>query len=359
MKNIVKRLVCTILIACTIVCQVAVPTTVDAYTASSISTGSYRIKNVYSGKYLNVSGSGSSNGTNVNIYTKDGTSGQTFKISKLSGQYWLSPKCASTKVVNVKGSSVQSSSNVNIYSKDSSGDGTQLWVLQKVSKGYVIRSAGNDNCVLAATGSTNGSNVCVKTYSSGSTKQIWTLEKVSSGSEAEETVSTDNKSVSQIKSQIASTYKKAKSIAGRSNFAHQCSLYVYSQLRALKIYQVPDTYWNGSGWYYNLRANATTSTGYVQKKYSGRSCLTKIINANNGKNVYNIVVSFPKSYRSSSSVGHVLFIHAIIDGKVYYSDNYTYNGMPEGSVIVKSVSEFTNYFASNYGGINGAVHFVK
>ena len=89
MKNIVKRLVCTILIACTIVCQVAVPTTVDAYTASSISTGSYRIKNVYSGKYLNVSGSRSSNGTNVNIYTKDGTSGQTFKISKLSGQYWL------------------------------------------------------------------------------------------------------------------------------------------------------------------------------------------------------------------------------------------------------------------------------
>ena len=134
---------------------------------------------------------------------------------------------------------------------------------------------------------------------------------------------------------------------------------VYSQLRALKIYQVPDTYWNGSRWYYNLKSNAKTSTGYVQKKYSGKSCLTKIVNANNGKNVYNIVVSFPKSYRSSSSVGHVLFIHAIIDGKVYYSDNYRYQGKPEGSVIVKSVSEFTNYFSSNYGGITGAVHFVK
>ena len=357
MKNIVKKLICTVLIACTIVCQVVVPITADAYTSASVSTGSYRLKNVYSGKYLNVAGSRSSNGTNVNIYTKDGTSGQTFKISKSSGKYWLSPKCASSKVVNVKGSSVKSGANVNIYSKDSSGDGTQMWILQKVSSGYVLRSADNDKCVLAATGKTNGSNVCVKTYSSGSTKQIWKLEKVSSSTGG--SASTTNKTVSQIKSQITSTYKKAKSIAGRSNFAHQCSLYVYSQLRALKIYQVPDTYWNGSRWYYNLKSNAKTSTGYVQKKYSGKSCLTKIVNANNGKNVYNIVVSFPKSYRSSSSVGHVLFIHAIIDGKVYYSDNYRYQGKPEGSVIVKSVSEFTNYFSSNYGGITGAVHFVK
>ena len=167
------------------------------------------------------------------------------------------------------------------------------------------------------------------------------------------------KSVSKIKSQINSTYRKAKSISGRSNFAHQCSLYVYSQLRALKIYQVPDTYWNGSGWYYNLRSGAKTSTGYTQKKYSGKTCLKKLVNANGGKDVYNVVVSFPKSYRSSSSVGHVLFIHAIKDGKVYYSDNYRYNGKPEGSVIIKSVNEFTSYFSSNYGGINGAVHFKK
>ena len=178
-------------------------------------------------------------------------------------------------------------------------------------------------------------------------------------SSAKAKATTKTKSVSQIKKQITSTYKKAKSISGRNNFAHQCSLYVYSQLRALKIYQVPDTYWNGSKWYSKLKSGAKTSTGYTQKKYSGKNCLKKLVNANNGKDVYNVVVSFPKSYRSSSSVGHVLFIHAIKNGKVYYSDNYRYNGKPEGSVIVKSVNEFTNYFSSNYGGINGAVHFVK
>ena len=107
------------------------------------------------------------------------------------------------------------------------------------------------------------------------------------------------------------------------------------------------------------RSGAKTSTGYTQKKYSGKTCLKKLVNANGGKDVYNVVVSFPKSYRSSSSVGHVLFIHAIKNGKVYYSDNYRYNGKPEGSVIIKSVNEFTSYFSSNYGGINGAVHFKK
>ena len=148
-------------------------------------------------------------------------------------------------------------------------------------------------------------------------------------------------------------------MTGRTNFSQQCSLYVYSQLRALNIYQTPDTYWNGSQWYSKLTNNGKTRTGYTQKKYAGVNCLTNLVNANGGKDVYNVVVTFPRSYRSTSTVGHVLFIHAIKDGKVYYSDNYAYAGQPEGSAIVKSISEFTNYFSSNYSGITGAVHFVK
>lgn len=200
--------------------------------------------------------------------------------------------------------------------------------------------------------------VAVPTVADAYTKSnLSYTQSIKKGSTSSAKAST--KSVSQIKKQITSTYKKAKSIAGRRNFSHQCSLYVYSQLRALKIYQVPDTYWNGSLWYSKLTSYGKTSTGYTQIKYSGVNCLTKLINANGGKDVYNIVVSFPKSYRSTSTVGHVLFIHAIKDGKVYYSDNYRYAGKAEGSMLVKTVSEFTNYFSSNYSGINGAVHFVK
>ena len=121
-------------------------------------------------------------------------------------------------------------------------------------------------------------------------------------------------------------------MTGRTNFSQQCSLYVYSQLRALNIYQTPDTYWNGSQWYSKLTNNGKTRTGYIQKKYAGVNCLTNLVNANGGKDVYNVVVTFPRSYRSTSTVGHVLFIHAIKDGKVYYSDNYAYAGQPEGSI---------------------------
>ena len=45
--------------------------------------------------------------------------------------------------------------------------------------------------------------------------------------------------------------------------------------------------------------------------------------------------------------------------EVYYSDNYRYCGMSEGSVIVKTVSEFTNYFSYHYSGPTGAIHFIK
>lgn len=197
-----------------------------------------------------------------------------------------------------------------------------------------------------------------KTYvSTGTTSSGSTSESTSTGTTNNTTTAT--KTVSQIKSQIASTYAQAKAMTGRTNFSKQCSLYVYSQLKALNIYQTPDTYWNGSQWYSKLTTNGKTRTGYTQKKYAGVNCLTNLVNANGGKDVYNVVVTFPRSYRSTSTVGHVLFIHAIKDGKVYYSDNYNYNGQPEGSMIVKSISEFTNYFSSNYSGITGAVHFVK
>lgn len=61
----------------------------------------------------------------------------------------------------------------------------------------------------------------------------------------------------------------------------------------------------------------------------------------------------------SGVTGHVLFIHAIIDGKVYYSDNYRYCGMSEGSVIVKTISKFINYFSYHYGVPAGPIYFVK
>ena len=274
-----------------------------------------------------------------------------------------------------------------------SGASTSHNILGTVTKGnsveikdtqngwHKINYKGNDGNVISGAATTysilgtlsNGKTVTIYEESNGwykinynggygwVSKTYVSTGTTSSGSTSTGTTNTTTttKTVSQIKSQIATTYAQAKAMTGRTNFSQQCSLYVYSQLRALNIYQTPDTYWNGSQWYSKLTNNGKTRTGYTQKKYAGVNCLTNLVNANGGKDVYNVVVTFPRSYRSTSTVGHVLFIHAIKDGKVYYSDNYAYAGQPEGSTIVKSISEFTNYFSSNYSGITGAVHFVK
>lgn len=367
MKKYFRRILCSLIVACILVGNLGISVIVDAMESASIKGGNYTLKNVYSGKYLNVSGGKTANGTNINIYEGNGKKSQTYKIYKINSSYALTPTCTSSeKLINVQGDKVKANANVMLYDKSGEGHSTQRWIFENVSGGYVLRSANNTKYVLTCIGNKNGSNVNVQTYKKGNKKQIWKLEakKTSSNTIEGSNNTGEEKGVLEIKSQIIKTYKKCREITGRSNFTKQCSLYVYSQLKVLGIYQTPDTYWNGNQWYSKLKSNAVTKTGYTQKKYSGKSCLSKIVDANNDENIYNIVVSFPNSYvngrnNGSGGAGHVLFIHAIIDGKVYYSDNYRYCGMSEGSVIVKTISEFTDYFSYHYGAPTGAVHFVK
>lgn len=367
MKRYFRRILCSLIVVCILVGNLGMAAEADAMESVNIREGNYNLKNVYSGKYLNVSGGKTANGTNINIYEGNGRKSQTYKIYKINSSYALTPNCTSRgKLVNVKGNKVKANANVMLYEKNGKGHSTQRWVLEKVSGGYVLRSANNTKYALTCINSKNESNVNMQVYKKGNKKQIWKLESKQTSSNTTEGSNNTRKEkdVSEIKSQITRTYKKCRENTGRSNFKKQCSLYVYSQLKVLGVYQTPDTYWNGNQWYSKLKPNAVTKTGYTQKKYSGKSCLSKIVGANKNENIYNIVVSFPNSYVNGKNTGfggagHVLFIHGIIDGKVYYSDNYRYCGMSEGSVIVKTVSEFTNYFSYHYGGPTGAIHFVK
>lgn len=346
-----------------------------------------------SGKYISSTSAGSSTSTGTTQTTKTGT-------ITASSLYVRSGASTSHNILGTvtKGNSVEIKDTQNGWHKINY-KGNDGWVSGK----YITSSSSSSTSGSTSTGTTQASKTgtitatslnvrsgaattysILGTLSNGKTVTIYeesngwykinynggygwvsktyvSTGTTSSGSTSTGTTNTTTttKTVSQIKSQIATTYAQAKAMTGRTNFSQQCSLYVYSQLRALNIYQTPDTYWNGSQWYSKLTNNGKTRTGYIQKKYAGVNCLTNLVNANGGKDVYNVVVTFPRSYRSTSTVGHVLFIHAIKDGKVYYSDNYAYAGQPEGSTIVKSISEFTNYFSSNYSGITGAVHFVK
>lgn len=173
----------------------------DTYSVS-ITTGSYfTIKNLGSGKMLNVYGSKSANNTNITVYQNDNTSGQQFKITSYSGKYYFTPKCASSSAVNVYGSTSKENSNVCVWSLTKNP--TQLWVIEynPSLSGYIIRSASNTNYVLTATGSANSSNVCLKKYSSTNKYQVWTsnafkvtVNRASSGS-GQQTPTTTQKTI--------------------------------------------------------------------------------------------------------------------------------------------------------------------
>lgn len=172
---------------------------------------------------------------------------------------------------------------------------------------------------------------------------------------------------------INSTYSEALSRAnadvGISKFDGWCGLYVRLQLDVLGIGHVPGgALGNGRDVYGNLTAEATTSTGYKQKKYPGNNCLYDIVNAY-GNKVENIVISFDHQYgkdkygnpysSANPGAGHVVFIHGIIDNVVYFSESYSSSGygFTEGTPVKLSLSAFMSRYNGNNGDAIGAVVF--
>ena len=159
-----------------------------------------------------------------------------------------------------------------------------------------------------------------------------------------------------IKTQISETYSKARSEFGKS-FNKYCASYVQFQLSILGITSKRETGYNGNGAYAKYANQTKTSSGYNIKAYPGKNVLQKIVD-DNGGNVYNIMVCFDKSPTAAGKVyGHVLFIHAIIDGKVYYSESFASSGIKEGACRIKTIKQFnTAYNAYTW---DGAIHFYK
>lgn len=165
-----------------------------------------------------------------------------------------------------------------------------------------------------------------------------------------------------IIAQIKSAYSKSLSLSGRSSFNGYCGAYVRYQAMALDIISESDSDVRGDGnKIYGNITKGTTSKGYTKTKYSGNNCINNIVNSNSG-NVYNIIVSWTYEYGASvgsPGAGHATFIHAIINGVVYFSESYATRGIPEGGVHTCSISEFYSRYNSSYGNAIGAVHFTK
>ncbi len=157
------------------------------------------------------------------------------------------------------------------------------------------------------------------------------------------------KTVYDIINQIENIYELKK---GKS-FKDMCGVYVTFQLKALGIFSDAKSYCgNGNAWYSGV-SQQHIAGNYTLKKYPGAHCLENIIR-DHGNSVYNIVVSFSKG-----RFGHVMFIHAIINGRIYFSDSYKFNNIEPRKLHVLSIPGFKKHYAGKGYSFIGALHFDK
>ena len=142
--------------------------------------GTVSFINVSSGLMVDVSGGKASNGRNVLTYTANGTAAQKFVLSEVTslvkpGFYEISPAYAGGSRLDVKGGGTANGTNVQIYS--SNGSLAQKWEVSQVSgvkNTYLIKAVNAGKYLAATSGgnaelsSSNGANSqWVPFYSAG------------------------------------------------------------------------------------------------------------------------------------------------------------------------------------------------
>ena len=166
----------------------------------------------------------------------------------------------------------------------------------------------------------------------------------------------------ELTAQIKATYKKAKKVSRVKSFKGKCGAYVARQLVVLGI----NTKYIGSNGnrafdIYKKKSETTGGykiTAYPAKKYSLKEALLAI--EKEDPHARNILVGFEKgTSKAGRRYGHVMFIHGIEDGNVYFSDSYaqTVNGKryKEGEPIVCSIETFAKLYKKYK--LDGVIHF--
>ncbi len=161
-----------------------------------------------------------------------------------------------------------------------------------------------------------------------------------------------------------STYKQALKNAKRKSFHGWCAAAVDRQMQALGIVTKMAGR-NGNQMYDFFKNDDYSSGGYKIRAYSAKKYkLEKALNmlTNDGtENVYNIMVGFQWTNTSAGrKYGHALFIYAIIDGVVYFTESF---GMridgkyySEGQCIAATIPQFVKAYSS-WSKYEGLIHF--
>ena len=167
-----------------------------------------------------------------------------------------------------------------------------------------------------------------------------------------------------ILQQITDTYAEALSGSGRYSFRGSCGAFVNWHTYLLGIntgfYSA-----NGNQQYDVYKDMEYTTGGFrvealPASKYTMKEALNLLTN-NGTEDAFNILVGFQRTNTTAGrKYGHAAFVHAVIDGMVYYSESYatTISGKyyAEGTPIVLSIDKFCKYY-SGWTTYEGLIHF--
>jgi hypothetical protein len=140
-----------------------------------------------------------------------------------------------------------------------------------------------------------------------------------------------------------------------------CGQYTHDILVKLNIIEPHSNAYNGKDWYPGYKDDWGCNylcDGWTYECFDGSSSLENILEKYNGK-VYNMVFSM-----HSGPYGHVFFVNAIINDKVYYSESYYTAAFNKGQkeLIVADLEDFVDYYYnSDYYKMSkgGIIHFYQ
>lgn len=164
-----------------------------AQNKNTIVDGVYEICSVKNRDYtLDVNGASSENGANIQLYLRNGTLAQAFKVSHDSQGFVTFTNVNSGKVLDLDGAVTRNGRNIHQYA--SNGTRAQKWIVQKSGSGYVIVSAIDISYVLDLRNGTVSSGTNIQLYKSNNTAaQQWVFNKYVSDRERCDSYASQNK----------------------------------------------------------------------------------------------------------------------------------------------------------------------
>ena len=142
------------------------------------------------------------------------------------------------------------------------------------------------------------------------------------------------------------------------NYTNYCGAYTHDIATTLGIIKPDSASYNGKDWFsgFNNKNNRNKlCKGWKYECFPGVNCLNDVLEKYDGE-VYNLIFSM----KSNSPYGHVLFVNAIINGKVYFSESYNTYFAPSKQMAVLPIDEFKDYYFGNNSFENGGIiHFYE